>query len=159
MGRMIRSRSTTEVLKDTEKEESKMYMPPSVSKKNTAPNKKETIVSHHPDQGTMGLLDKERRICTSGDVGTCQGYRLFIILEVEQQQHLLVQDRLSRSRYLDLQRCRPGIRISQIDINGHWDHGGASASEQMCEHCWCTDHARKRHQCVRRIQCPYQHKL
>jgi hypothetical protein len=65
------SRSTTEVLKETEKEEREMYMPPSPAKKNTATIKKDAIVSHHLDQGTVGLLDNERRIYTSGDVDTC----------------------------------------------------------------------------------------
>jgi hypothetical protein len=40
------SRSTTEVLKETEKEEREMYMPPSPAKNNTATIRKDTIVSH-----------------------------------------------------------------------------------------------------------------
>jgi hypothetical protein len=40
------SRSTTEVLKDTEKEEREMCMPPSVMTKNTSTIRKDTILSH-----------------------------------------------------------------------------------------------------------------
>jgi hypothetical protein len=124
--------STTEMLKDTEKEEREMCMPPSVVTKHTSTIRKDTVVSH---------LTQSQRI--HGGPPRVQTPPL----------HL--RRRRHRPRVWALRRCgrattlfsssdlpfelplprHSDLKISRLGIDGHWDTCDASPSEHICELC------------------------